>query len=409
MTGEPRASREDDAEDLFENAPCGYLVAGADKRIRRVNATLAGWLGRRSRELVGTRFSDLFSVGGRIHFETHFAPLLAVQQALSGVAVDLMTADDKRLPVFLAVNVDTDADGRPVRYRVTFDDARDRRSYERELLEAQQRAVEQRHKVEVLARTLQRSLLPPSLSPPPGLDACAHFHAASVDDVGGDFYDLFALSASCWGFFIGDVCGKGAKAAVVTSLTRYTLRAASVFDDDPRSVLQNLNAVLAQDFGKPASVGDRPLFSTVIFGVLSPADDGFDVHLAAGGHPPPLLLRGDGSVDVVELKGGQAVGLVTEAKFVATRLHLAPGETLLLYTDGLTEARVGDGMKRFDDSGALLRFAQAHAPTSAKAIVDAIRTLLDDFGTGLEDDVAVLALGVPRDAAQPAPLPLSTR
>ncbi|GFG50369.1 histidine kinase [Mycolicibacterium agri] len=386
----------DDADDLFDNAPCGYLIVGSDRRIRRANATLAGWLDYDAERLAGMRFTDLFSVGSRIHFETHFAPLLQMRQELSGVSVELVTASGDRLPVFLAINARRGADGKPVEFRVTFDDAQDRRSYERELLDAQRRAEEQRRKVEVFARTLQRSLLPPTLSPPSGLEASALFRAASVDDVAGDFYDLFPLSVDSWGFFLGDVCGKGATAAAVTSLTRYTLRAAAVFDEDPVAVLHNLNAVLNQDAVELAPARKRILFSTVIFGVLARSGDGFDVRLAAGGHPPPILLHRAGHAEEVDLHGGLAVGLVAEARFVASRLHLSPGDTLLLYTDGLTEARVGDGAQRFDDTGALLKFAQAHAPTTPDAIVAAVETLLDDFGAGLDDDVAVLALGVPR-------------
>ena len=129
-----------------------------------------------------------------------------------------------------------------------------------------------------MARTLQRSLLPPSLSPPEGLDASAHYHTASADDVGGDFYDLFPLTHDKWAFVIGDVSGKGAGAAAVTSLTRYTLRAAAVFDDDPVSVLQNLHAVLSQEFRDTVNQ-----FATVIFGVLTPHDGEFDVDLASAG------------------------------------------------------------------------------------------------------------------------------
>ncbi len=383
------------ADDLYEKAPCGYVVTGSDRRITRANATLARWLGHPAGGLVGRRFTDLLSAGSRIHYETHFAPLLHVHHAISGVAVDLITADNGRLPVFLAANVMMTSDGQPRGLRVTFDDASERRSYERELVDARQRAESEQHRAQVLARTLQRSLLPPALWPPEGLDAHAYYHAASDDDVGGDFYDLFPLSPECWGFFLGDVCGKGAEAAAVTSLTRYTLRSAAVFDDDPVAVLHNLNSVLSQDFVKLISVRRRPLFSTVIFGVLTQKGDGFDVQLASGGHPPPLLLRGDGTAIEVPLRGGQAVGMVTEARFVSTRLHLAPGDCLMLYSDGLTEARTGVGAERYNDADALLRFAQAHAPTSSEAIIDAVGELLKTFGDGVEDDVALLALGVP--------------
>ena len=144
---------------------------------------------------------------------------------------------------------------------------------------------QERARVQMFARTLQRSLLPPLLSPPEGLEASAHYHAASADDVGGDFYDLFPLTHDTWAFFIGDVSGKGAGAAAVTSLTRYTLRAAAVFDANPVTVLQNLHTVLTQEFRETVNQ-----FATVIFGIVASCDGGFVIELASGGHLPPLLL-----------------------------------------------------------------------------------------------------------------------
>ena len=93
--------------------------------------------------------------------------------------------------------------------------------------------------------------------------------------------------------------------------------------------------------------------------------------------------------------GGHAVGLVAEPHFIATRFHLAPGDTLVLYTDGLTEASTGVGHERYDDRGALLGFAQSIAPATASEIVGTVHALLDGLGSGVQDDVAVLALGVP--------------
>ncbi|TFV56103.1 PAS domain S-box protein [Mycobacterium sp. PS03-16] len=377
------------ADDLFEHAPCGYAVVGPDRRIVQANATLAGWLGQDRGRLVGSRFTDLLAVGSRIHFETHFAPLLLARHALSGVAVDLITADGGRMPVFLAANVRATADGRPEVFRFTFDDATDRRSYERELLMAQQRAEEQRRRAEALAGTLQRSLLPPSLSPPPGIEASALFHPASVDDVAGDFYDLFPLSPDCWGFFLGDVCGKGPKAAAITSLTRYTLRAAAVFDDDPVAVLQNLNAILHDEFRR-----DSSSFCTVIFGVLSRNGTDFDVHLASGGHPPPILLRGDGRAGQLDTVGGQAVGIFAAPRFRTVKLRLSAGDVLMVHSDGLTEARIDGGAGRLDETG-LLDFAGHHAPNTPAGIVAALEDLLARLGAGVEDDVAVLAFGPP--------------
>jgi sigma-B regulation protein RsbU (phosphoserine phosphatase) len=378
------------AEDLYENAPCGYIVARPDRRIISVNATLSQWLGYERNTLIGKPFTDLLAVGSRIHYETHFAPLLQLRGRFAGVTVDLKTADGERLPVFLAANVKTDSADRPVLLRIAMHEAGDRRSYERELLDERQRVERERARVQMFARTLQRSLLPPLLSPPEGLDASAHYHAASADDVGGDFYDLFPLMHDKWAFFIGDVSGKGAGAAAVTSLTRYTLRAAAVFDADPVAVLQNLHTVLTQEFRETVNQ-----FATVIFGIVASCDGGFVIELASGGHLPPLLLGADGEARYVDIVGGHPVGIPMEPKFIAAQVELGPGDTLVLYTDGLTEARTGNGAERYDFHGALLKFAAAQAPTTASAIVTAIRSLLDGFGSGVEDDVAVLALGVP--------------
>jgi len=377
-------------EDFWENGPCGQLIARPDGRIVRVNATLSRWLGYDRNALQGRLFSDLITAGGRIHYDTHFGPLLRMSGELNGVTVDLVAADGARLPIFLTANVKMGSDGRPELLRITAVDAADRRAYERELLEERRRVATEQGRVQVFAETLRRSLLPPVLSPPSGLDAADYYHTASDDDVGGDFYDLFPLTRAKWGFFLGDVAGKGVEAAVITGLTRYALRAAAVFDDDPVQVLHNLHSVLRQKLGVQ---DDR--FCTVIYGNLTKRDNGFDVEIASGGHPPPLQLLADGSAHYVDSIGGHAVGLVAEPRFIATRFYLAPGDTLVLYTDGLTEAATGVGRERYDDRGALLRFAKSHAPATASGAVEAVHVLLDSLGGGVEDDVAVLALGVP--------------
>lgn len=391
MTLGPAPTDADIAE-LYDNAPSGHASLALDGRLESVNATLSHWLGYDRNTLRGKVFTELLCVGSRIHYETHFAPLLHLEGQLAGIAVELLAADGTRLPVFLSSNLKLDSAGRPVLVRITVQDARDRRSYEQELLEARQRADRERARVQELAATLQRSLVPPSLSPPEGLDACTYYHPASADDVGGDFYDLFPLTRDKWGFFLGDVSGKGAGAAAITSLTRYTLRAAAVYDDDPVHVLKNLDTVLNHEFH-----GDDPRFCTVIFGVMTPAigDAGFEVELAGGGHPPALLIGADGLARYVHTTGGNAVGILPQPQFVSVRMHLAAGDTLVLYTDGLTEARTGTGSIRYDDHDALLDFAAAHCPTTATTIVESIRLLLGSFGSGLEDDVAVMALGVP--------------
>lgn len=385
---------EDSVEDLYENAPCGYLSTLMDGRIAKVNGTLLKWLGYHREELVGhKRFSDLLTVGGRLYHETHFSPLLRMQGEVSGIALELKAADGSRLPVLVTSTVKQDTDGEPLLIRTSLLDASDRRTYERELLRARQEAEHDRERLQRLATTLQRTLIPPALEPVPGLEVAAHYHFASSDEVGGDFYDLFPLASGRWGFFMGDVRGKGAGAAVVTSLARYTLRAAAVSDPVPATVLANLNTALTQQFEE-----DEPRFCTVIFGLLTPEenDAGFRAVLAGGGHPPAVLLRADGSADHLPTPGGQLVGVVADAQFATVTLRLEPGDTLLLYTDGLTEARTQDAGGRYGDE-ALLDFARGLAPTSAPGAVEALIALLDSFGEGLDDDTALLAMSVPPD------------
>lgn len=380
-----------ESEDLYQNAPAGVLAMSPDGHITSVNATFAHWLGYRVDELVQRPFTDLLTGGGRIHFETHFAPLLRITGQFNGVTLDLVAADGSRLPVFVTANTRTDAGGRPEAIRLIAQDASDRRSYEQELLNERRRAQQAQARAEELATTLRRSLQPPSLVPPAGLNAAVYYHAASPSEVGGDFYDLFPLWRNKSAFFLGDVCGKGVDAATLTSLTRYTLRAAAVNDADPVAVLHSLDTMLRRE----PDGNDPSRYCTVIFGLITVQDNGFDVELATGGHPPPLLLRNDGDVQYVPTPGGQAVGMFTAPKFASTRIHLAPGDTLLLYTDGLTEARTGSGSVRFDDDGALLRFARDQAPASADDIIGALSGLLRELGAGVDDDTALLAFGVP--------------
>lgn len=388
---------EDSAEDLYEHAPCGYLSTLLDGKIAKINTTLLGWLGYDRGDLVGRMtFSDLLTVGGRLYHETHFGPLLRMQGEISGIALELKAADGSRLPVLVTSTVRTGGDGEPLLIRTTLFDARDRRAYETELLRARRESEQERERLKRLNAMLQKTLLPPALASVPGLDVAAHYHVASADEVGGDFYDLFPLAASTWGFFLGDVCGKGAAAAAVTSLARYTLRAAAVYNPDPAAVLANLNTVLNHEYN-----GHDPRFCTVIFGLLTPDGDegGFHVTLASGGHPPALLMRADGHADDLPTPGGQLIGALPDAHIATTSVRLDPGDTLLLYTDGLTEAHsVGTGDRYGDE--ALLEFAQALAPTTAVGAVAAIRGLLDTFGTGVDDDTAVLALNVPRSTSE---------
>ncbi|WP_217197519.1 PP2C family protein-serine/threonine phosphatase [Streptomyces buecherae] len=398
---------EDSAEELYEAAPCGYLSTLMDGTIAKINATLLDWLGLERDAVLGRmRFADLLTVGGKLYHETHFAPLLRMQGDISGIAMELRCANGDRMPVLVSSVVKYGESGEPLLIRTTLFDARDRRAYEEELLRGRKAAEEARRQAEAdrarlqdALTVLQKSLLPDTLPTIPGVETAAHYHIASPDRLGGDFYDVFPLDGERFAFFLGDVCGKGPQAAAVTSLTRYTLRAAALHDADPASALATLNTVLHDRY---TGSGD-PRYCTAIFGILTPgASPGrLTVRLASGGHPPAVVLRADGTAAFLPTPGGLLVGVLPDAHFATAETVLTPGDTLLLYTDGLTEARTGADRTSLYGDEALLAFAADHAGKSTVDIIGALTDLLASFGDGLDDDTALLALGVPPLTAQP--------
>ncbi|MEU1535791.1 PP2C family protein-serine/threonine phosphatase [Streptomyces fagopyri] len=392
---------EDDAEDLYESAPCGYLSTLMDGTIAKINGTLLNWLGLDRTRVVGRmRFTDLLTVGGRLYHETHFAPLLRMQGDISGIALEIKQVDGGRIPVLVSSVVKHGSMGEPLLVRTTLFDARDRRAYEEELLrgrkaaeDARQQAEDDRARLQDALAVLQWSLLPDTLPAVPGMETAAHYHTASPDRLGGDFYDIFPIDGRRYAFFLGDVCGKGPQAAALTSLTRHTLRAAALHDPDPVASLTTLNRVLHERY---SGSGD-PRYCTAIFGTLE-ADTSTGrvvVHLASGGHPPALVLRGDGTADFLHTPGGLLIGILPNAPFATATTTLAPGDTLLLYTDGLTEARTGEDRTSLYGDEALLAFAAQHAGKPPLSVILALTGLLDSLDKGVEDDTALLALGVP--------------
>lgn len=161
-------------------------------------------------------------------------------------------------------------------------------------------------------------------------------------------------------------------------------------------MLTTLNTVLHERY----TSGDTR-YCTAIFGVLQP--DGGPVHLqlASGGHPSALIQRADGTVHYLPTPGGMLIGVLPQAEFTAARTRLLPGDTLLLYTDGLTEARTGPRRQLYGEE-ALQAFTTAQPPAGPKALITALAGLLAGFGDGLDDDTALLALGAPAALTSPA-------
>jgi serine phosphatase RsbU (regulator of sigma subunit) len=241
-----------------------------------------------------------------------------------------------------------------------------------------------------IARTLQESLLPPNLPEVAGLDLARHYRAAGAGtEVGGDFYDVVETPDGRVLAAIGDVMGKGPAAAAVTGLARHTLRASALRERIPSDVLATLNDVL---LGHEPADGADLVFATVCAASLRLHEGGATVVVANGGHPPPLVRRADGAIEPIEVPG-TALGLVAGNVLEDRTVHLEPGDTLLLYTDGVTEARRADG-SFLDGEG--LHDLVADAPAdSAAALVAAIGAEVESYQHGsARDDVALLAVRV---------------
>jgi PAS domain S-box-containing protein len=234
-----------------------------------------------------------------------------------------------------------------------------------------------------VAQTLQRSLLPPDLPLIPGAQLAARYLAAGAgNEIGGDFYDCFATGAGDWALVIGDVCGKGAEAAAVTALARYTLRASVLHSRQPSVVLAELNEALLRQ-----SLDYR--FCTVLYASVSPTDGGAEAVLATGGHPLPLVLRADGTVEAAGAPG-TLLGIVRVPEISEERVQLAPGDSLVLYTDGVVEASPRDADLAPERLAALLA---GMAGRDAGAVAEAIEHAALEVQDGrLRDDVAVVVL-----------------
>ena len=239
-----------------------------------------------------------------------------------------------------------------------------------------------------IAHTLQRSLLPPHLPEIPGVEVgAAYLPVGEANEVGGDFYDVINTVEDGWVCVIGDVRGKGAEAAAVTALARYTIRAVTMKDDTPSEVLSGLNAAMLSQLPE-----DR--FCTAACARLEPLDGspGVGVDVSRAGHPAPLVVRAGGSVEEVSCPG-RALGVFPDAELSDTHMRLMPGETLVFYTDGVTEARAPDG--GFFGEDRLRDFMRAHADSSAADLAADLKKAALVFQDGYpNDDLALLVLRV---------------
>ncbi|HWD11190.1 MAG TPA: PP2C family protein-serine/threonine phosphatase [Solirubrobacteraceae bacterium] len=245
-----------------------------------------------------------------------------------------------------------------------------------------------------VARTLRRSLMPAVLPVIPGLELASYFRPMGAgEEVGGDFYDAFGDRDGCW-LIVGDVCGKGAEAAALTGFLRHTTAAYARQETCPARVLTQVNtAMLDQDFDGR--------FATAILARIRFDHGRVELKLAVAGHPGALITRADGTV--AELAGsGKLLGILADPAIEPVATTLAPGDSLALYTDGLSEAHAPRHIVTVEDMIGRLERAPA---ASAQSSIDSLLGLIDrDRRIG--DDIAILSA---RIVASSTPMPASQR
>lgn len=367
---------EDSAEDLFEEAPCGYLATDLDGLIVRVNRAFERWTGFDRAQLLGQRrFQDLLAPGARIYHETHYAPLLRMQGSVREIALELVGSDGSRLPALVNSVLHRDRDGRPQLIRTTVFDASDRRRYEQELLRSQ------RHEHEV-AQRLQQSMLSGALPTAPGLQVEVAYQPSEGGlDIGGDWYDAFWLDdeGDAIGLVVGDVVGHGLGAAAAMGQLRSAVRALASTGLGPGRLLAAL-----EQYTRRHGIGQMTTLVYAQLGLSSGV-----LRYACAGHPPPLIVAPGRAPELVW--GGRSMPLDTYPDHQPARqesTHSLPtGSTLLLYTDGLFERR-GRGAK--DGLDRLLSEAAVRPRDDAAAFVAGMLRALHD--PEHRDDVCLLAV-----------------
>ncbi|GEC10146.1 hypothetical protein SSP24_78010 [Streptomyces spinoverrucosus] len=238
-----------------------------------------------------------------------------------------------------------------------------------------------------ISQSLQRSLLPPGLPAIDGVEVDVIYRAAGEgNEVGGDFYDLFPIRDGAYGFAIGDVCGTGPNAAAVTGLARHALRLLAREGLSGPAVLQRLNSAILDE-------GARSRFLTLLYGELRPQEDGSaELKVVCAGHPLPLRLRQDGTVETAA-EPQPLLGVLEDLDLYEQTVTLDPGDVLLCVTDGVTERREGSRMLGDDGLADVLTTCTG---LTAGAVAARIMRAVERFASDApSDDMAILAMRVP--------------
>ncbi len=386
------AASEEISGSIFEAALDCIITMDADGRVLDFNPAAEATFGYHRGDTHGRRLAELIipeefraahERALRRYVETREPSIL--NQRLELVAV---RSDGGLFPVELTVTR-LGTQEPPIFAGFVRDITDRRRTEERiaELLERERRARLEAEAAERSSRriseALQHSLLPPHLPTIPGMGLGAIYESVAAGSlVGGDFYDVFPVAQDRWGVVIGDVSGKGAEAASLTALVRYTLRTAAVRERSPRKVLCTVNDALVREPRENA-------YCTLIYGYLSLEGPLPVLRLAVAGHPLPLVIRADGATHTVGGRG-TLLGAVDDPPFEDQEVVLAAGDTLLLYTDGVTETRTPRGLLGLEGLWGLVESCPERHP---QALVNWIGAEVHAApGHRVADDIAMLAL-----------------
>ncbi len=241
-----------------------------------------------------------------------------------------------------------------------------------------------------IARTLQQSLLPSAIPNIPSCEVAIRFAPAGAGDlVGGDFYDVFAVGDGHWAIVIGDVCGKGPDAAAVTAMARWTLRSLAGSTSSPVDVLRSLNkSMLRQDLDVR--------FITIVYALLTVGATEAHVTVACAGHPPAIFVSNEGEPATLGARG-DLLGIWPEIRLDQVSLRLGDGDSLVLYTDGVTD--LGSGAARSPEQALC---GLSTSPT-ADALADALRDEAVRASPLPRDDVAIVAVRYQGSCAEHGP------
>ena len=251
----------------------------------------------------------------------------------------------------------------------------------REALSYRDKLVSIQNELEVASR-IQQSILPSEF--PDDLRYQVYGNMEPARDVGGDFFDIILLDEGEIGLAIADVSDKGVPAALFMMSCRTLLKGVAIGLSEPGAVLGEVNDLLHED-------NDTMLFVTVLYAVYNPSTG--ELTYASGGHDPPLLIRADGSVSLLPLTDGIALGVVPDLKYKQHSMTLGPGDTVVLYTDGVTEAQNTEG-SAFEVDGLHQIFAGSSAYLKAREGTDLVFEKVREFmGEASQfDDITCLTL-----------------